>query len=105
LFNEGANTRDYTYINDAVAAVINAAKYTGDMVIDVGGGKPITTIALLDMIMDITGKTADKYIGVDAIKGDVVNTCSHDTLNEYNTPLHDGLTKTVKWYKDYYNAS
>ena len=103
MFNEGANTRDYTYINDAVAAVINAVKYTGDMTVDVGGGKPISTTDLLTMLIGITKKDTDIKF-VEAIKGDVVNTCSHDTLNEYHTPLYQGLVNTVAWYEDYYGA-
>ena len=56
VFGNGGSQRDYTYIDDAVSAVLAAlAKPQDFAVLNVGGGSPIRLDALVEAIAQATG--------------------------------------------------
>jgi len=74
VFGDGMQTRDFTFVDDAVEATLLAAEndLVGD-IFNVGGGSRISVNALIEEIENITGKKAKiKYI--EKQKGDVKNT-------------------------------
>ena len=74
VYGEGMQTRDFTFIDDAVEANILAAESNsvGD-VFNIGGGSKISVNELIGMMEDIIGKKArEKY--VEKQKGDVKDT-------------------------------
>ena len=105
VFGDGTQTRDFTFVDDAVEANISAAE--GDIVgevFNIGGGSRISVSDLIKEIEKITGKTAKiKYI--EKQKGDV-----SDTLADVNkvkkelgwkpkVEIKEGLKKFVDWWK------
>jgi UDP-glucose 4-epimerase len=108
VFGDGTQTRDFTYVADAVEANILAAE--NDMVgevFSIGGGSRISVNALIEQMDDIIGKKAKiKYI--EKQKGDV-----RDTLADVNKAkeelnwkpkinIHYGLRKYIGWYTNEY---
>ena len=104
VFGDGTQTRDFTFVDDAVEANILAANndVVGE-VFNVGGGSRISVNELIKIMEDITEKKANmKY--VEKQKGDV-----GDTLADVNkakkelgwipkVKIEEGLKKFVEWF-------
>jgi UDP-glucose 4-epimerase len=107
VFGDGTQTRDFTFVDDAVEANILAAKANNDLlgeVFNVGGGSRISVNELIKKIGDITEKRAKvKYI--EKQKGDVRNTLADVSKIKKELGwmpminIYKGLEKYVKWYK------
>lgn len=76
IFGDGTQTRDFTFVQDAVSANILAAesKIAGE-IFNIGGGNQITVNNLIKEIENITRKNA-KIIYIEKQKGDVEDTCA-----------------------------
>ena len=104
VFGDGKQTRDFTFVDDAVEANILAAmgNIIGE-VFNIGGGSRISVNDLIKKIEEIVGKKARiKYI--EKQKGDV-----RDTLADVNKAkaelswmpkvgIEEGLRKFVEWW-------
>ena len=128
VFNKGQMIRDFTYVDDIVEGVIRvldkpatpntefdaslpdpATSSAPYRVFNIGNGNPVP---LMDYISRL-----EQALGIEAIKdflpmqpGDVPAT-SADTheLAEWvgfqpNTPVSDGVTKFVEWYRNFYDV-
>ena len=106
IYGNGKQTRDFTYVDDAVNAIIMSAhsELSGE-VFNVGGGSSISVNGLLKEIEEITGKNAMiKYI--EKQRGDVKNTKAD--LKKIKTVLRwkptisirNGLEIYFDWYKN-----
>ncbi|MCK4731112.1 MAG: GDP-mannose 4,6-dehydratase, partial [Methanophagales archaeon] len=103
IFGDGTQTRDFTFVDDAVKANILAAK--GNMVgevFNVGGGSRISVNELFNEIEKIVGKKAKiKYI--EKQKGDVRDTLADVSKAKKvlgwkpNTEINKGLVRFTKW--------
>jgi len=103
IFGNGMQTRDFTYVDDVVEAIILASKknIVGE-VFNVGGGSRISVKDLIKKIGIIAGKEArSKY--VETQKGDVKDTQADVTKADSGlewTPkidIHQGLTAYISW--------
>ena len=103
VYGSGEQTRDFTFISDAVEGNILAMKsdVVGE-VFNIGGGSRASVNEVLETIQNITGKTA-RRVYQNAEKGDVKHTLA-DTgkARKYlgYTPkvrLETGLAKQWKW--------
>ena len=106
VYGDGEQIRDFTFIDDAVNAILMSAEsgVVGD-VFNVGGGSSISVNKLINEIEEITGKKARvKYI--EKQKGDVKNT--EASLEKIETVLRwkpkisirTGLEKYMNGYKN-----
>lgn len=111
VFNNGNMSRDFTYIDDAVAPVVAAiGRPPGEpgehRLYNIGNNRPET---LLDFIA-----TLERALGRRAVKqmmplqaGDVVSTYAdiettrRDLGFEPATPIGEGIPRFVAWYRDY----
>lgn len=128
IFNHGHHRRDFTYIDDIVEGIIqclnkppkanpdwdtsnpdpasSAAPYK---LYNIGNNRPV---ALMDFIENL-----ETSLGVKAKKnflalqpGDVANSFAdisaleEDTDYKPTTPLHEGISRFVQWYREYYKA-
>ncbi len=62
VFGDGLQTRDYTYVADAVAATLAAAEIDGEQAelpFDIGGGAPASVMDVLGTIGKLTGRKLD----------------------------------------------
>tara|TARA_B100001057_G_scaffold453594_1_gene498525 strand:+ start:3074 stop:4090 length:1017 start_codon:yes stop_codon:yes gene_type:complete len=127
VYNKGNMIRDFTYVADLVKAItllvtkipqkINKRKENikndsiSDVapfrIVNIGNSKPINLFDFIKELERILGKEAKKnFLGMQ--DGDNYKTHSNIDLLESltgfrpNTPLHEGLSEFVKWYKSYY---
>ena len=103
IFGDGTQTRDFTYVDDAVEANILAAEsdIVGE-IFNIGGGSRISVNALIEEIEKLIGKEAKiKYI--EKQKGDV-----RDTLADVSKAkeklrwkpkanIEEGLKRYINW--------
>lgn len=58
IYGDGSQRRDFTYVDDVVAANVSAALISGrSEVINVGGGSAISMLDVLDLVTEVTGRT------------------------------------------------
>ncbi|MEM1389682.1 MAG: NAD-dependent epimerase/dehydratase family protein [Pseudomonadota bacterium] len=114
VFNGGQMRRDFTFIDDAVSAVLSIALAQNDLlktkpmhrIYNIGHNQPVT---LLDFIAGIEGCAGveSKKIMEPMQPGDVAETCadiSRISLEFDYQPqigLREGLTRFVDWFRHY----
>ena len=104
VFGDGTQTRDFTFVEDAVEANVLAAKSNSvENVFNIGGGTRISVNDLIGEIEKLIGNRA-KIKHTEKQKGDV-----SDTLADVNKAramlnwqpkidIHRGLSNYIKWY-------
>lgn len=105
VYGDGSQTRDFTYIDDAISANILAAiiSVSGE-VCNIGGGNRISVIDLIRTIEEITGTVA-RIRYSDEQKGDVSDTWadtrkSSEILGwQAQVRVHEGLVRYRDWLK------
>lgn len=105
LYGDGSTSRDYTYVNDVVQALLLAINYTGSNfeIINVSSNLSVSLLDLLHTIEEILGKKAIIDYQPDQ-PGDVPKTLGDISkakkLLNYNpsTDLKEGITKFIEWY-------
>ncbi len=125
IFGEGKMSRDFTYIEDLVEAMVRLTKIVpeknttqtdaGDSispaapyrVVNVGRGKPVDLLDFIAAIEQKLGKTAKRNL-LPMQPGDVADTfASADLLEKLTgyrpaTTVETGVGAFVDWYKEYY---
>ena len=107
IYGDGEQSRDFTYIDNAVEANLLAARAnkTEGQVINLACGEVVTVNEIIDMINEMVGKNV-KPIYTDARVGDVKHSQADITLAkqvigfEPTVKFKDGLKLTIKWYRD-----
>ncbi|MCB0323990.1 MAG: GDP-mannose 4,6-dehydratase, partial [Bdellovibrionales bacterium] len=106
VFGDGEQSRDFTFISDAVAATIAAASAEEEaLVCNIGGGSRVTVNEVLSMIGDILGEKL-KVEHQEREKGDARHTGADTTKARealgYNPKvgLRDGLTAEASWLRE-----
>ena len=126
VFNHGLMQRDFTYIDDIVDGVIKTLDRPASINIDwksdkpdpgssnapwriynIGNNKPVQLMQYIEALE----KTLEKKANINFLPlqpGDVPDTYANvDNLKEQfnfkpSTPVIDGVTNFIKWYKNYY---
>jgi nucleoside-diphosphate-sugar epimerase len=106
VYGDGEQSRDFTFVADAVAANLAAAtRGIAGRVYNIGGGSRVSINAVLAMIGRVTGRAP--LINLDlAQKGDMRHTLADTSLAhaelgfEPRVGLEDGLTAEYKWLTD-----
>jgi UDP-glucose 4-epimerase len=103
MYGDGAQTRDYVYVDDVVSAMLAAATAPGinHFVINVGSGKETSIRELVRLVMEVTGTNAEVIknprsdVGVSRMRADL--SLAREKLGY--TPrfsLEDGLRLTLE---------
>jgi UDP-glucose 4-epimerase len=109
IYGDGRQTRDYTYIEDAVRAFDLILKHESRLEpINIGSGKEVSIIDLANMIIDLCGKKEEmKPVHVEPRIGEVKQLIA-DTKRAKEVlgwkpkyDLKEGLKAFVQWYKNY----
>jgi len=128
IFNEGNNSRDFTYIDDVVDCVLRVAdripqpnprwhNETPDAatssapyrIYNIGNQSPVDLMDFVACIENATGRTAKKNF-LPAQPGDVqatyadVSDLQADLGWAPNTPIDKGVAEFVAWYRDHYSV-
>jgi UDP-glucose 4-epimerase len=103
IFGDGEQTRDFTFVADAVAATVAAAERgVAGRVYNIGGGSRVTINQVIEMIGRISGRTLLRSPD-DAQKGDMRHTFADTLLAQADlgfvpkVGLEQGLTAEYKW--------
>jgi UDP-glucuronate 4-epimerase len=110
VFNHGRQKRDFTYIGDIVEGVFQVAikpGLEGDLVLNIGNGKPTNLLTFISKLEHLFNKNILKNF-VAAQTGDVDVT--YADMQNFNriigmntvTDIDIGLERFVEWYKSYY---
>jgi nucleoside-diphosphate-sugar epimerase len=103
VYGDGEQTRDFTFVADAVSATIAAARRgIPGRVYNIGGGSRVSVNDVLEMIGRVSGRRP--LTSVDpAQKGDMRHTYADTALAQADlgftptVPLEEGLTAEYKW--------
>ncbi|NIV39350.1 MAG: NAD-dependent epimerase/dehydratase family protein [Anaerolineae bacterium] len=104
LYGDGKQTRDFTFVGDAVEATIRAASAEPGSVFNVGGGSRVTLSEVIAMVEELVGKEAR----IDRRRkqaGDVRHTWAdtsriRDAVGfEPQVNLREGLGREVAWLR------
>src|SRR5689334_13151940 len=107
IFGDGEQSRDFTYIDNVVAANLSAANSPGasGKVINVANGDRITLNQLLDVLKDLTGKHDVNAEYVPPRVGDVKHSLADNKMArellgyECKVGLREGLKRTMDWWQ------
>lgn len=128
VFNYGKHRRDFTYIDDIVEGVIrtldNVAQpnpaWSGDQpdpgtskapyrIYNIGSNRPVELLRYIEVLEDCLGKKAEKNL-LPLQPGDVPDTYADvdalvdDVGYRPSTPVEEGVSRFVDWYRGYYNV-
>ncbi len=113
VFNNGEQSRDFTYIDDIVQGIVlvaeNKSLLKNYQILNIGKGSPVSLmdfIRLLEKVLNLQFE----YDFMPPQKGDVITTYSNTSEIEKlgykaSTPLEIGIPKFVEWFKDYYKIT
>ena len=115
VFNKGALSRDFTYIDDIVGGVVatlekNAPDSTAASVYNIGNGQPVQLMDFIDSIEKATGINAVKDM-LPMQPGDVEKTWADTTglENDFgykpSIGIEEGVGKFIDWYREYYGRT
>ena len=107
IYGDGEQSRDFTYIENVVAANLSAANAPGAIgkVINVANGERVTLNELLAVLKELTGKQDVTAEYLEPRVGDVRHsladiTLARELLNyESKVDLREGLQRTIDWWK------
>jgi nucleoside-diphosphate-sugar epimerase len=103
VFGDGEQTRDFTYVDDAVSATIAAAERgVPGRAYNIGGGSRVTVNQIVEMVGQVTGRAVRVERGP-AQKGDMRDTYADTSLARADlgfspsVSLLDGLAAEARW--------
>jgi GDP-L-fucose synthase len=107
LWGDGSPTREFLYVDDCVEGLVLAAeRYDAPDPVNLGAGKEISIRDLAGLVASVTG--FEGRIAWDTSKPNGQPRRSVDATRarelfgfEAQTPLRDGLERTVAWYRDH----
>jgi UDP-glucose 4-epimerase len=103
IYGDGSQTRDFTFVKDAVAANILAAESDAAGIYNIGGGKNITVNQLVKLIIELSGKKVNPvYQSTRA--GDILHSLADISRAktfgyEPKYSLEEGLKQTLREFK------
>ena len=128
VFNHGAHTRDFTYIDDIVEGVIRTLDHTAApdpafdplkpstgssaapyRVYNIGNQTPVQLNRYIEIIEECLGRKALKNL-LPLQPGDVPDTCADvdelisDVGYSPSTPVETGVRRFIEWYRVYYRV-
>ena len=104
VYGDGEQTREFTYVSDAVDGTVKAARAdVVDQVFNLGGGSRVTVNHVLATLEEISGKPVRRRY-LPAVPGDPRHTGASINLArerlgwEPRVSLRDGLSKQWRWF-------
>lgn len=111
IYGDGEQTRDFTYVSDAVEANVLAMAYAGSQgVFNVGGGANVSLKTVIGVIEKALGRPLKATYG-DRVHGDVQDTHA-DTHHigaelgfRARIPVEEGIPREVEWGRALYEPT
>jgi UDP-glucose 4-epimerase len=106
IYGDGLQSRDFTYVANAVAALLKAGHAPGvsGKVYNIGTGKSISIVDLVEVLNRLLGTHVAPQMAPPRT-GDVrrsqasIERARHDLGYEAKVSFEEGLSRTVQWYK------
>jgi UDP-glucose 4-epimerase len=106
VFGDGLQSRDFTYVGDAVQSLVKAAAAPGvsGRVYNIGTGRSINLLELVDVLNRLLGKAVPIQFAP-ARAGDVrhsradISRARKELGYEPAVPFEEGLQRTLEWYQ------
>jgi GDP-L-fucose synthase len=105
LWGDGSPTREFLYVDDAVAGLVLAAdSYDGAEPVNLGTGDEISIRALAELVAELTGFDGEIVWDTSMPNGQPRRSLDVSRAKqlfgfEARTSLRDGLARTVEWYQ------
>ena len=128
VFNYGKMKRDFTYIDDIVEGVVRVMEripepdpnWSGDApdpstsyapyrIYNIGNNEPVELMHFIEVLEEVLGRKAEKNLlpmqagDVPATYADITD-LERDVGFKPSTPLKEGISQFVRWYRDYYGV-
>jgi UDP-glucose 4-epimerase len=108
IHGDGLQTRDFTYVDDAVSGTLSAllSPRADGLVFNLGTGTETTIIGMVEILTELLGKkVAYEYIDrrdIDNIRRRVMNIERIRTRLRWQpqVTLREGLRRTVAWFRN-----
>jgi UDP-glucose 4-epimerase len=105
IYGDGAQTRDYVYVGDVVAAFLAAADRGRPGTWNIGTGVEVTVLDLVEIIAGIAGRTlsplfAEARPGELARSALAVDRPAAELGWQALTPLADGIRRVYRWIEE-----
>jgi|Deesub1362A_J573_1020465.scaffolds.fasta_scaffold00600_2 UDP-glucose 4-epimerase len=110
VYGDGKQTRDFTYVSDAVNATISAVNAPSGEVFNIGGGSQVALVEVIHLLEEIMGKKANVAFSSEQ-KGDVRHTFAStkkakEILNfKPSFSLERGLKEEIRWMENIYGST
>jgi UDP-glucose 4-epimerase len=104
IYGDGAQTRDYVYVGDVVAAFLAAADRGRPGTWNIGTGAEVSVLDLVGIIAGIAGRELSPVLA-SARAGELQRSClavgraASELGWRAATPLADGITRVYQWIK------
>lgn len=119
VFNNGDMIRDFTYVDDIVEGILRVSKYIPNEnnshsesapyhIYNIGNSSPVKLMDCINYLQECWGKESELNL-MPMQPGDVkktyadVSKLKEDVDYNPSTPLREGISKFVEWYRNYYN--
>lgn len=106
VYGDGSQTRDFTFVDDVVAANVQAlAAPDGDRIYNVCGGSRVSLNEVIDIVEDVTAKPLRRRYAPPA-EGDAIHTLGDNSLAQKElgfiprTQLAAGISAQWRWLLD-----
>jgi UDP-glucose 4-epimerase len=104
VFGDGTQTRDFTFVDDAVTANLLAMRYDGrKRIFNIGGGSRVSVLDIIEIVKrEIGSDIAIRF--TDRARGDVRDTWADTSLArgelgfEPTVSIEEGLKREIAWY-------
>jgi nucleoside-diphosphate-sugar epimerase len=106
IYGDGMQTRDFTFISDAIEANMLASIYDGTRrIFNIGGGSRSSVLDVLDIVRRETGSDPPLRF-LERARGDVLDTWADTTRARDelgfspSIGLEEGLRREIEWYRE-----
>ena len=111
VYGDGTQTRDFTFVSDAVEANMAAMRYGGqERVFNIGGGSRISILDVIRIMEDQMSIKLDVRL-LDPARGDVTDTWADTTRAreelgfEPSVSIENGIGEEIAWYRARHESS
>jgi UDP-glucuronate 4-epimerase len=117
VYNFGDMKRDFTYIDDVIEGIVRVLHKpspVGDQapykIYNIGNHSPVELLTFIEIVEKNLGKVAQKNF-LPMQPGDVLSTYAdvedlmQDVGFQPKTPIEQGISQFVQWYRQYYTTS
>ncbi|MBN1163668.1 MAG: NAD-dependent epimerase/dehydratase family protein [Candidatus Krumholzibacteriota bacterium] len=106
IYGDGKQTRDFTFVSDAVEANCLAARYAGsERIFNIGGGSRVSVLKVLDILRGQTGREL-RIEFTERARGDVLDTWADTSRARTelgfspSISLEEGMGREIDWYRE-----